>query len=167
MVDVRTPGEFEGSHVVGAVLHPLQELNPAQVKNLGKGGPVYVMCQAGVRAARAAGQLSAAGLGSLFVVDGGMNAWEAAGLPVERGERQVMPIERQARFCMGGFALIGAVLAYFVNPAWAGLSAFAGAGLMYSAVTNWCGLGLLLARMPWNAASGGGSCCGSKACGEN
>ncbi|GAB4182231.1 MAG: rhodanese-like domain-containing protein [Terrimicrobiaceae bacterium] len=167
MVDVRTAGEYEGSHVAGSVLHPLQELNPAKVKELSQGAPVYVMCQAGMRAARAAGQLAASGIDPVFVVDGGMNAWEAAGLPVQRGGRRVLPIERQARLCMGALAFVGGVLAYLVNPAWAGLSVFAGAGLIFSALTDWCGLGLMLARMPWNASNGGGGCCGSRTCGEN
>lgn len=160
VIDVRTPAEFGGSHIEGAELHPLSSLDPAKVKEFVGSGECYVMCLSGGRAGRAAEQLRAAGLPSVRVVTGGMKAWEAAGLPVLRGERNVIPVERQARIVMGALALTGAILGYFVNPAWCGLSAFAGAGLIYSGITDWCGLGLVLLKMPWNQGSGQ-TCCGS------
>jgi hypothetical protein len=46
--------------------------------------------------------------------------------------------------------LIGALLAIFIHPAWAWLSAFIGAGLVFSGVTDTCGMGTVIAKMPWN-----------------
>jgi hypothetical protein len=46
--------------------------------------------------------------------------------------------------------LLGAVLAWWVDPAWIFLSGFIGAGLVFAGVTDTCGMGMLLARMPWN-----------------
>jgi len=165
VIDVRTPAEFEGVRMEGAELHPISTMDPAAVKASVGAGECYVMCLSGGRAARAAETLRSAGLKSVRVVEGGMKAWEAAGLPVVRGERRVIPIERQARIVMGSLALIGGVLGYAVDPAWCGLSAFAGAGLIFSGITDWCGLGLVLARMPWNQASGQ-TCCGSACAGK-
>jgi hypothetical protein len=50
----------------------------------------------------------------------------------------------------GSLVLIGCVLAWWVHPAWIGLSAFIGAGLLFAGITDTCGMGMILARMPWN-----------------
>jgi len=46
--------------------------------------------------------------------------------------------------------LIGVILGLLVNQAFFGLPAFIGAGLVFAGITNWCGMGLLLAKAPWN-----------------
>jgi hypothetical protein len=46
--------------------------------------------------------------------------------------------------------LIGILLAWLVHPAFVGLSAFVGGGLVFSGITDTCGMGMILARMPWN-----------------
>jgi rhodanese-related sulfurtransferase len=87
-------------------------------------------------------------------VEGGTLAWEAAGLPVVRGQK-VISLERQVRIVAGFLVLVGALLAMTVHPYFAGLSAFVGAGLMFAGITDTCGMGMLLARMPWNQVAGG------------
>ena len=54
------------------------------------------------------------------------------------------------RIAAGTLVFLGAVLGYFIDPYFIGLSAFVGAGLVFSGVTDACGMGLLLTRMPWN-----------------
>ncbi len=49
--------------------------------------------------------------------------------------------------------LIGSLLGAFVSPYWIGLAAFVGAGLVFAGITDTCGMGMLLARMPWNQVS--------------
>jgi hypothetical protein len=83
-------------------------------------------------------------------LSGGMSAWERAGLPVEREARAPWSLERQVRLSAGSLVLLGTVLGWLVHPAFFGLSAFVGAGLIFAAITDWCGMGLLLARAPWN-----------------
>jgi hypothetical protein len=46
--------------------------------------------------------------------------------------------------------LIGLILGYFVTPWFIALSAFVGAGLVFAGITDYCGMGLLLAKLPWN-----------------
>ena len=150
LLDVRTPAEYSEIHVPGSVLQPLHALDPARVRELVAGkSACYLLCRSGHRARQAAEKLEAAGLNNLFVVEGGVDAWAAAGLPVIRG-RAVMSLERQVRIAAGSLVFIGALLGYFVNPAWLALSAFVGAGLMFSGITNTCGMAMILARMPWN-----------------
>jgi rhodanese-related sulfurtransferase len=150
LLDVRTPAEFEESHISGSVLHPLGNLNPVEVEKLVAGkSQCVVICQSGKRAARAAEKLKRSSLPDLRVMEGGLTAWEAAGFPLERGKK-TMSLERQVRIVAGTLVLSGALLGYFVNPLWIALSGFVGTGLIFAGMTDTCGMGMLLARMPWN-----------------
>jgi len=166
LLDVRTPGEFESVHVPGARLIPLDELDAgAFLKQRGKADqPVYVLCQSGGRARKAIEKLQQAGFGGGVLVEGGTQAWIDAGLPVTRSAARVISFERQVRIAAGSLVLTGVLLAYFVHPGFIALSAFVGAGLVFAGVTDWCGMGLLLAKMPWNqkSACASDSCCKTK-----
>jgi len=109
-----------------------------------------VICQSGGRATQACQQLADAGVGPVFCIEGGTAAWERAGLPVERGPGKVISLERQVRIGAGSLVLIGALLAWAVHPLFIFLPAFVGAGLIFAGVTDYCGMGILLGKMPWN-----------------
>jgi len=49
--------------------------------------------------------------------------------------------------------LLGVLGGAFFHPSFLILSGFVGAGLVFAGVTDWCGMGLLLAKMPWNQVS--------------
>lgn len=150
MLDVRTPLEFGEMHIEDSVLHPLSDLDPAKVKELlGDKAACVVVCRSGNRAKQAAEKLHAAGVGPVEVLEGGVMAWDAAGLPLERGAA-VMSLERQVRIAAGALVFLGVLLGYLVNPGWFLLSGFVGAGLVFAGITDFCGMGLLIARMPWN-----------------
>ena len=150
LIDVRTPAEFGEIHVDFARNVPLDALKPAQFQHNGNGQhPLYVICQSGNRAAKACEKLTAAGRRNVINVEGGTQAWVEAGLPVVRG-RKAMSLERQVRIAAGTLVLIGVLLGWFVHPAFLGLAAFVGAGLIFAGVTDTCGMAMLLARMPWN-----------------
>ncbi|MEQ1861544.1 MAG: rhodanese-like domain-containing protein [Chthoniobacteraceae bacterium] len=152
LLDVRTPAEFAARHARGAHLVPLDQLDPVAVNQRVDGGPVFFICQSGKRATMAAERLARVGCANAIVVDGGTEAWAAAGLPCESSGGKVVPLERQVRIAAGAIVLIGALLGWFVNPLFAWLSAFVGAGLMFSGITDTCAMGMLMARMPWNRA---------------
>lgn len=159
VLDVRTPAEFEEVHIEGAELHPLGELNPTEVKRLMEGRKhCVVVCRSGTRAKQAATKLSSSGLDSVVVMEGGMTAWEDAGLPVNRGQK-TMSLERQVRIAAGALVFTGVVLGVTVSPLWLGLSGFVGAGLVFAGVTDTCAMGMMIARMPWNNRRPAGSCC--------
>jgi rhodanese-related sulfurtransferase len=150
LLDVRTPAEFEEAHIDGSVLMPLGNLNAEEVKRLAAGkSTCLLICRSGNRARQAAEKLKSSGLPSLQVLAGGVLAWDAAGLPVNRGTKS-MSLERQVRIAAGALVFIGAGLGYFVNPAWIALPAFVGAGLVFAGITDTCGMGMLIAQMPWN-----------------
>jgi rhodanese-related sulfurtransferase len=157
LIDVRTPAEFEAVHAEGARLMPLERLDPQALLSTRRGAPadpVYLICRSGARAAKARDALAAAGCAGAVVVAGGTDAWVREGLPVVRGERAALPLERQVRIAAGLLVLLGIGLGWHVHPAFLALSAFVGAGLVFSGVTDWCGMGMLLARMPWNQRAG-------------
>jgi rhodanese-related sulfurtransferase len=151
LIDVRTPVEFREVHVEFAHNVPLDRLDPAGVAQLRKSAdqPLYVICRSGGRGGQACEKLQAAGLTNVVNVEGGTLAWDAAGLPVTRGKK-AMSLERQVRIAAGSLVLIGVILSLTVHPYLIGLSAFVGAGLVFAGVTDTCGMGMILARMPWN-----------------
>ena len=156
-VDVRSPEEFQRVHVTGALLYPLDGLQPKKIAielGISTQSPAVLLCAGGTRARRAAEKFLAEGIPHCLVVEGGTKAWEAAGLPVVRGQG-VISIERQVRIGAGTLVLLGVLLGSWVDPFWFFLSGFVGAGLIFAGITDWCGMGLLLAKMPWNQSSGG------------
>jgi rhodanese-related sulfurtransferase len=153
LIDVRTPVEFAEVHVPRARNLPLDELKPAAL-SLPKEQPVYLLCRSGQRAAKAAEKLTREGFTQPVVVAGGTLAWVAANLPVERSAVKVISLERQVRIVAGSLVLTGVILGWFVNRGFFGLSAFVGAGLVFAGITDFCGMGLLLAKLPWNKRVG-------------
>lgn len=167
LIDVRTPAEFEGVHVPGARLLPLDTLDCAAVlaehHKAHNNAPIYILCHSGVRAKKAAEKFAATGFEGCAVVGGGTQAWEEAGFPVERGESAVLPLDRQLQIAIGSIVLAGVLLSYFLNPAWILLSGFAGCGLIFAGLSGICPMRMLIARMPWNQGgkTGKGNCCGA------
>lgn len=150
LIDVRTPAEFREAHIPRSQLMTLDRIDAAAVKSaVPEGGKGILICRSGKRAADAYQKLTASGCGHLEVLDGGVTAWENAGLPLNRGEPAIS-LERQVRIAAGLLVLCGVILGSTVHPGFYGLSAFVGAGLVFAGITDWCGMGLLLAKMPWN-----------------
>lgn len=154
LIDVRTPVEYREVHVPFARNVPLDQLDAAQV-TAGRSAasqPLYVVCRSGSRGKQACEKLQAAGYTQVVNVEGGTLAWDQAGLPVVRGTK-AMSLERQVRIAAGSLVLIGSLLGAFVNLYWIGLAAFVGAGLVFAGITDTCGMGMMLAKMPWNQVS--------------
>lgn len=153
LVDVRSPAEYETAHIEGAVNVPVDLLRGhlAQVAPAVPEGAVLV-CQTGPRAEEAQRLLGGAGRPGTRVLDGGMNAWLAGQAPVRRG-RETWALERQVRFTAGSLVLAG-IVGGLVAPRARFLAGGIGGGLVFSAVTNTCGMGNVLSRMPWNQGAG-------------
>ena len=131
---------------------PLDRLDPAavmQARNGIKDEPLYLICRSGSRGRQACEKFLAAGFTNVINVEGGTLACVEAGLPVVRGKKAIS-LERQVRIAAGSLVLLGVLLGWLVHPAFLGLSAFVGAGLVFAGITDTCGMGMMLARMPWN-----------------
>ena len=151
LIDVRTPVEFQEVHIEIARNVPLDRLDPAalmQARNGLANEPLYVVCRSGSRGQQACEKFLKAGFTNVVNIEGGTMACVEAGLPVVRGKKAIS-LERQVRIAAGSLVLLGVGLS-FVHPAFIGLSAFVGAGLVFAGITDTCGMGMMLARMPWN-----------------
>ncbi len=150
VLDVRNPEEFSSAHIPFSILLPLPQLTPDAVRRmLHPGQRCILVCHAGTRATNAARILSSAGIENLAVMEGGIEAWKTAGLPVRTGAEGIS-IQSQTRVISGGMVLSGMILGYYSNPGWYLLSGFVGVGLIFAGVTGWCGVSLLLSKLPWN-----------------
>ncbi len=150
-VDVREFPEYSASHIEGIELIPLGDLEQKQGE-LDRSKPIVVICRSGNRAAKAKEKLQNSGFSDVRNVEGGMNAWKSAGYEVKKDENAVWDLERQVRFTAGLLVLAGVILSVFSSFYFIWLAGFIGAGLVFSAVTNTCGMGMVLARLPWNQA---------------
>lgn len=160
LIDVRTPVEFREVHAAPARNVPLDRLDPAaimQARNGGKDQPIYFICRSGSRGKQACDKFIAAGFTNVVNVEGGTSAWAENGLPIVRGKKAIS-LERQVRIAAGSLVLVGTLLGWLVHPGFLGLAGFVGAGLVFAGVTDTCGMGMLLARMPWNQIR---ECCGN------
>ena len=157
LIDVRTPVEFGEVHSEGSQLMPRDRLSRYEVR----GEECAIVCRAGKRATQAVEKLRAAGCERLRVLEGGVMAWEQAGLPVNRG-KAVLSLERQVRVAAGLLVLTGVILGTWVHAGFYGLAAFVGAGLTFAGLTDWCGMAMLLAKAPWNQRAG--ECCKGNSC---
>ncbi len=153
IIDVREYPEFGSEHVQGARLMPLSKFEQ-HTGSIDRSKPIYLMCRSGGRAKQAAEKLIDKGFTDVSVIEGGMTAWTGANLPVIKGESKVWSLERQVRFAAGSLVVLGVLLSVIVHPYFVALSAFVGAGLVFAAVTDTCGMAMMLARMPWNQSKG-------------
>jgi rhodanese-related sulfurtransferase len=152
LLDVRSPAEFRSGRVQGAVNLPLERVNATTVRAMLQGreqSAVLLLCASGGRARTAAQRLATSGLKTL-VVQGGTYSCAQAGLPMDKDAGGMISVERQVRIAAGSLVATGVVLGTWVHPGFYGLSGFIGAGLVFAGVTDWCGMGLLIARAPWN-----------------
>ncbi|MFI0351273.1 rhodanese-like domain-containing protein [Actinomadura sp. 9N407] len=149
LVDVRTPGEFEAVHIPGSYNVPLDLLREHRRElSTHLDEPVVLICRSGQRAAQAEQALASTGLPGLRVLEGGINAWQAAGIPVRTG-RARWDLERQVRLVAGGIVLVSILVSVVFPPAkW--VAGFIGAGLTFAALSGTCAMGMMLARLPYN-----------------
>jgi glyoxylase-like metal-dependent hydrolase (beta-lactamase superfamily II)/rhodanese-related sulfurtransferase len=173
LIDVRSPAEFAGSRLRGSRNYPLERIADA-AREVPASQPVVLICATGLRSMMATGAF--AGRGNVATLTGGLASWRGAGLPLEGAGGGVWALERQVRLVAGVFVLAGCILGFAVHPGFFAVPVFFGAGLTFAALTGTCGMGMLLAKLPFNrramsapaeadaplggscAAGGGGGC---------
>ena len=147
LIDVRTPGEFAGGSVSGAINLPIERISEWSAE-LDRSGMTILVCQSGARA-KSAYDLLESTTPNLAVLDGGYAAWRSANRPMTTSQNSVWSIERQIRFAAGSMVFLGSTASLFWRPA-VFLAIFVGGGLVITSLIDWCGMGILLSKMPWN-----------------
>lgn len=82
IIDVRSEMEFRAYRIAGSRNIPLDSID-SEIGSLDKTKPVYLVCEVGLRSTTAATKFVAAGFSDVRHIEGGIRAWEKAGLPVE------------------------------------------------------------------------------------
>ncbi|MYV47308.1 rhodanese-like domain-containing protein [Streptomyces sp. SID2888] len=155
VIDVRTPGEYASGHLPGALNIPLDSLRSAlpEIRAAAGRADVLVVCASGNRSRNACALLAEHGTAAATLV-GGTKAWAAEGYDLQRpaacAPRSGWSMERQVRLTAGTLVLTGLALGQAVHPAFLLISAGVAGGLVFSALTDTCGMAALLARLPHN-----------------
>lgn len=149
LVDVREADELAAVSIPGAEAAPLSALPFLNLPPSSAQKPVVFLCNSGSRTRANADVLERVAAGPAWQMLGGMMAWEKAGLPVERGEKTTLPMNRQIQVAAGSLVLLSLLLSC-LSPLFLWITAFVGAGLIYAGLTGVCGMAKLLAKMPWN-----------------
>ena len=149
LVDIRAPDEHAREHIPQSVLRPVDSLTRG---SLDKGAATTVIfhCKSGARTSGNAQRLADAAPCEAFMLEGGLDAWKKAGLPVQLDRRQPLEIMRQVQLAAGSLVVLGVLLGVTVQPLFYGLAAFVGVGLVFAGLTGFCGMAHLLMLMPWN-----------------
>ena len=160
LLDVRTEQELKemSAELENLKNIPLQSL-ASSVESLSADDSYYILCRSGHRATMAAMQLLQKGFTKLAVIEGGLNSWNKAKLPVKKTDAPIS-LERQIRTIAGSLVLIGSLLT-LVNLWFIVIPSFVGSGLVFAGITNNCFMGLLLMKLPYNKKSvstEGGTC---------
>lgn len=152
LIDIRETDEHAREHILGARLAPLSAIDAHDFDRDHAKAAVF-HCKSGMRTQANAAKLIARGFREAYFLQGGLEAWKAAGYPVHANRKAPLELMRQVQITAGLLILTGVVLGALVNPAFYALSAFVGAGLTFAGATGWCGMAMLLKTMPWNRGS--------------
>jgi rhodanese-related sulfurtransferase len=149
LIDIREPDEHAREHISGARLASLSRFGTREFAQEGEKIAIF-HCDSGNRTRQAAPQILSLGFKEVYHLEGGLQAWKRAGLPVELNRKAPISLMRQVQIAAGSLVLLGILLGLWVSPWFLGLSAFVGAGLAFAGATGFCGMARLLAVMPWN-----------------
>lgn len=152
LIDIREADEYSRRHAAGAHSRPLSTFGDAPLK-IEAAKDLIFTCRSGMRTSANCDRLSAAVEGDAFVLQGGLDAWAAAGLPIEENRKAPLEMMRQVQIAAGLLVLIGVLLGFSLHPAFFGVSAFVGAGLTFAGLTGFCGMARLLQAAPWNRSA--------------
>ena len=156
LIDIREADERAREKIAGTRHLPLSRLDEADLA-LHEGRPVIFHCKSGARTAGHSPRLAqkTGETCEAFIIEGGLDAWRKAGLPVVTDRRQPIELQRQVQIGAGGLAFFGTMLGLFMSPWFFAVPAFVGAGLIIAGVTGFCGMASILMRAPWNRAAFG------------
>ena len=150
LIDIREADEHARERIPGARHHALSRIDADSPARAGDDVLVF-HCRSGARTKGSAARLaSVAPKCETYVLEGGLDAWKKAGLPVTLDRSQPIDIIRQVQIGAGSLVLLGVVLGVLVSPGFYALPGFVGAGLLFAGISGFCGMARLLAVMPWN-----------------
>jgi len=149
LIDIREADEHARERIAQARHHAASALDRSP-PSCDDGQAVIFHCRSGARTAAHASRLAAAVKGQGYVLEGGLDAWKRAGLPVVVDRGRPIDLQRQVHIAAGALIVGGSLLGFVVAPVFFALPLFVGGGLLFAGVSGFCGMAKLLMRLPWN-----------------
>ena len=159
LIDVREPDEYLAEHIPDAQLIPLSVFTD-NCRKIDCGDKTIIFhCKAGMRSNKACSiAKDFFDDETLLSLQGGIEAWKSAGLSTIGGNNGpsgevtscTISIFRQVQIVVGALIFLFITLGLFITATFFYLAAFLSAALFFAGITGWCGLAMLLSRMPWN-----------------
>jgi rhodanese-related sulfurtransferase len=153
LVDVREPDEFKTEHIAAAASLPLSAVGGiSDLMAVPADRKIIFQCLKGGRGQAACEAVAGRVPNNVYNLSGGITAWKEAGLPVvaDGATAPRVSIFRQVQMIVGTLVLAGVVLGFAGLTLGFVLAGLFGGALAFAGMSGWCGLALLLARMPWN-----------------
>lgn len=157
LIDIREDNERAREQIPGTVHRALSSIEKSGTLGAAAGAAhhktLIFHCRTGMRTQANAEALADAASCEAYILEGGLEAWKTAGLPVKFDRTQPIEIMRQVQIAAGSLVLLGVILGFTAHPAFFALSGAVGGGLVFAGVSGFCGMARLLALMPWNRRS--------------
>jgi rhodanese-related sulfurtransferase len=160
LVDIRSQREFAKGHIPGATFYPLEIFDAkALIHKACVPFPdqptIYITCANGSKSKEACQQLADEGYEYITKLEGGLKAWNAAGLPIHKinlspSENHTFKLKQQIQIAIGVMVTLGTLLGTFVNTGFLAISLLAGLGSIYEGVFGTDYLKQILLKMSWN-----------------
>lgn len=154
LVDIRERDEHAREKIANTRHHAVSVLDREHPAHPGDSVLIF-HCKSGARTRQHAARIATACPAGIetYILDGGIDAWKKAGLPVVLDRSQPISIMRQVQIVAGSLVLLGVILGVTVSPGFYALSGFVGAGLAFAGISGFCGMARVLELMPWNRIS--------------
>jgi rhodanese-related sulfurtransferase len=149
LIDVRELDEYRSERIEGSKLFPLSTFDLEKLPLEGN-KPFVLTCRSANRSGQAAQRLLAAGYTEVTHLQGGLNAWKEAGLPIKKQSNAPISLMRQVHIVAGSLVVAGILLGFLVAPGFFVLSGIVGCGLLFSGISDNCMMANLLAKLPYN-----------------
>lgn len=146
LIDVRESNEYLSSSIAQSENVPLSIIGKHPINISAK--PIVFTCQSGKRTAKNAQLLKALAKAPAQIMEGGINAWDKEKLPLFKACGG-LSIFRQVQIG-AGLLIILSFITSVIWPVALWLCLFVGAGLFYAGISGFCGMGIILEKMPWN-----------------
>jgi len=150
IIDIRTRTEYEDGHIKDAIhiiLHTFAG-NEAFLKVAEK---IFIVCRISNNSINAFERLPHDIQERTYILDGGMKAWEANGLLIQKTIKQGrFSVTQQTQITIGIMIVSCSILTLTLNKMFAVLTLFIGINLMTAGMSNVCMLLEFISKMPWN-----------------
>ncbi len=153
LIDVREPAEYEANNIKGSQLISLANVSLKNLPEIGN-KKLVLHCQAGKRSFNACQKLIAENEDlEIYNLEGGISAWIQQGYNFQSSKKFFLPIDRQVQVIIGSATFLTTIAGYFISSKFFIIPMVLGAGLIFAGLSGYCGLAILVAKMPWNKDS--------------